>query len=548
MTGPDRLLTIAVALAMVTVTLPTFANAQLQPIDDPGATCPSLPSGLPPAVPSGAVGACVGLYAAVQVDAGAHHACTVLETGNVTCWGANGTGQAEGYTGADAAEVSTERSHSCVLTEDGNVECWGANDRGQAEPYTAGDAVEVTTGLKRTCVLTEAGNVDCWGLDRFNSGRDYNGGDAVQVDAGRSHNCAVLDNGDVHCWGGPFFLADARVDRTQGDAVQVTAAKAHTCALLENGNVECWGDDDLGRTEGYDGGDAVEADSHWTHGCARLDGGAVECWGYNADGQANPHNGIPPATQVTTGIGFTCAILATGDVDCWGDNSFGKAAGYLSLLPPTSSLVTPRRAECEPTVPGVQVCDPDGDGVPDEAQVGLGLESVGSAGAFAKVIDPEASDNGKFLAAEGQLEKIGRAEVTGQQSVVWFFTVTSLTAGAETFEESPVGHNEIEALAVCLAVGTPLPCLAIATQAGATVGEDTPLGKQSATAVVVCTGVFPFGVCPASLWYTGIVQTDSEQAGEHQAFAQFRQAQVLTVCVTGDQIPDSCESVPLIGS
>ena len=80
---------------------------------------------------------------AVQITAGASHACALLTGGSIRCWGANQRGQLGDGTRtfrtapvpvkglADAVAVSAGDRHTCALKRDGTVWCWGENDFGQ---------------------------------------------------------------------------------------------------------------------------------------------------------------------------------------------------------------------------------------------------------------------------------------------------------------------------------------------------------------------------------------------------------------------------------
>jgi alpha-tubulin suppressor-like RCC1 family protein len=74
---------------------------------------------------------------AVSVAAGVHHACAVLESGEVTCWGSDEFGQcAHVQPGApipglkDVTALALGEYHTCALDKSGHVRCWGRNLRG----------------------------------------------------------------------------------------------------------------------------------------------------------------------------------------------------------------------------------------------------------------------------------------------------------------------------------------------------------------------------------------------------------------------------------
>jgi alpha-tubulin suppressor-like RCC1 family protein len=80
---------------------------------------------------------------AARLAAGNAHACAVLASGQVACWGANDAGQLGNGTTQSAATptlvpgvddgvaVAAGDQHTCVLRATGRVYCWGANVHGQ---------------------------------------------------------------------------------------------------------------------------------------------------------------------------------------------------------------------------------------------------------------------------------------------------------------------------------------------------------------------------------------------------------------------------------
>jgi alpha-tubulin suppressor-like RCC1 family protein len=145
----------------------------------------------------------VAASAGERMDAGAEHSCVVLDNGKVRCWGLNSAGQlgygntgvlgknligddetpdTEGpvdFGGPDAVEVAAGGHHSCAILDDGGVRCWGIGTDGQLGyngVATIGDnetQANVAIGPNRT---------------------------ATAVTAGGGHTCAILDNGKVRCW------------------------------------------------------------------------------------------------------------------------------------------------------------------------------------------------------------------------------------------------------------------------------------------------------------------------------------------------------------
>ena len=159
--------------------------------DDEVPSAAGLVQLIPPALPANTEIASVSL--------GGNHSCALLGTGDIICWGSNGSGQL-GYgdinnTGDDetpstripvdiggpAVEIVCGANHSCARRADGQVFCWGDNSVGQL-------------GL---------GNLDTVGDDESPSlvGALQLGGTAVQMSAGGNHTCVLTDAAEVRCWG-----------------------------------------------------------------------------------------------------------------------------------------------------------------------------------------------------------------------------------------------------------------------------------------------------------------------------------------------------------
>ena len=74
----------------------------------------------------------------VSVGSGEHHACGLLTSGKVVCWGNTGPENISEDLVNPPDDLfrllGTSGIHSCGVTVDGEIKCWGDNSSGQLEP------------------------------------------------------------------------------------------------------------------------------------------------------------------------------------------------------------------------------------------------------------------------------------------------------------------------------------------------------------------------------------------------------------------------------
>ena len=326
---------------------------------------------------------------ATKVVAGEFFTCALLNTKQVKCWGqnnqaqigsgsSNNIGNAPGQMGNHLAVVSigSDRTvvdvvagtnHACVLLDTNAVKCWG-NSISNGTFDTIGDSVsemgdallpldfgttytvkQVVAGGNQSCVLLSNGGVKCWGS---NEGGNLGIGSTTDV-------IGVEDMGSQLAG---VFLGTGRY------ATQLAMGYRHVCALLDDSTMKCWGYNDVGQlgmgnTANLGDSAAEQGDNMptvnvgtnrtvkkiyagFSNTCALLDTGAMKCWGYNergalADGttthkgDAENEMGDNLATLnfggslvvkqfVILGYDF-CALFTTGGIKCWGRNASGEA-------------------------------------------------------------------------------------------------------------------------------------------------------------------------------------------------------------------------------
>ncbi|ACY15475.1 RCC1 domain-containing protein [Haliangium ochraceum] len=223
------------------------------------------PGPVPTASVAEAAPAAGGARRVEHVAAGYAHTCVLFDDGGVRCWGkgANGrlgTGATENIgddetpaasadvaLGGRAVQISAGDDHACALLDTGKLRCWGGNRDGQLgyghtrdigddeTPASAGDVpldeavAQVVAGSAYTCALLESGRVRCWGaspegetglgLDGRTIGDDEAptavpalelGGRVTQLAGATGMPCALLEGGAVRCWGA---VAGSSADR-----------------------------------------------------------------------------------------------------------------------------------------------------------------------------------------------------------------------------------------------------------------------------------------------------------------------------------------------
>jgi alpha-tubulin suppressor-like RCC1 family protein len=219
-----------------------------------------------------------GVEGATQVSVGASSACALVVGGQVECWGRSNEGQLGGgsvlyetcepdrgiycsrvpvVTGVTgASEISVGADHACALLASGSVECWGANAVAQL-----GEGTNI--GPESCSAGTFGESVACSAVPRTVPALSG----AIGIEAGESDSCALMADGTVRCWGQdshgelgtgaesacyelgrdepPYRPAACTLTPTlvpeAAGVREIATGGSHLCALEAQGEYRCWG-------------------------------------------------------------------------------------------------------------------------------------------------------------------------------------------------------------------------------------------------------------------------------------------------------------------
>ncbi|HEY5933314.1 MAG TPA: hypothetical protein VIU61_01690 [Kofleriaceae bacterium] len=222
-----------------------------------------------------------------------HGCASAINTGLVSCWGANTSGQLG--IPADAAlhptpgfvenpigmrRITAGARHTCGVGLDDLLWCWGDNAAGQLGVPSAGvmtHAKQQVPGVWRT------------------------------VSAGEGHSCAIDITDGLWCWGGNSHGQVGDQSQVNRDApvkiddgtlwAEVASGTRHTCAIQrDDRSLWCWGDNTRGQL-----GDGT------TELRLRPQLASTAAWASIAAGEQS-----------------TCGTQMDGTLWCWGDNLYGQ--------------------------------------------------------------------------------------------------------------------------------------------------------------------------------------------------------------------------------
>lgn len=305
---------------------------------------------------------------ATAIAVGGHHACALLTSELVKCWGGGGKlgngSDSDSTTPVFTSVISTTKkiaageNHTCGVISSGQLYCWGENTYGQIGNNTTNRAsrpvlingvsgvLDIAGGFGHTCIVTTARTLKCWGrnengevghpsqktplLSPFDVPNISN---VKQVIAGVRFTCVLTQDGKVSCWGrqypndpeNQFRPTPVQIGGLSEGVSAISGNGEHICALLNNSKVKCWGvnsNGELGNgsqtnsatpveVSGLSGVQSVAAGRY--HTCAIVSGGNARCWGLNSQGQLGTGNFNNSAVPVAVnGLGGQLTSMGLG--------------------------------------------------------------------------------------------------------------------------------------------------------------------------------------------------------------------------------------------
>lgn len=351
-----------------------------------------------------------GAKTMASFQGGVNFSCYIDENSDVNCIGSNTTKQI----GWDSSEIvshipmkvdlpnkvkkiSTGTGHACAILITKELYCWGGNSSGQVgngeteasrlPVKVLENVIDVNANTASTCAIVSTdseimGAPYCWGYNitgQLGVGNKtdrsiptpVNGGfTAKKIDLGAGFGCLIDSSDQLRCWGSNSNgqLGDGTtIEKLSPNLVsslvnvsEIRLGGSHLCALSNN-NFYCWGKNTNGQIgDGTKTGvltpklSTVGAVKDFItgadHTCAiKTSDDNVYCWGRNSNNQVGdgatidvtaPFNTLVTATSLGRTNNGTCAFMPTGNPFCWGNNG----GGSLGIDPAITRQPTPIKA------------------------------------------------------------------------------------------------------------------------------------------------------------------------------------------------------------
>lgn len=296
------------------------------------------------------------------IGLGYYHACHILDTQKVKCFG---TADPRNRPPADVLaakvdQINCAHNGCCAILPPGGaggkrLSCW--SHKQTFYPPNGGsdlDPIQFGMGYDHACALNKDNSVKCWGNGPGKGPQTSApaGLKAKSIAIATFFNCAVLMDDTVQCWGAidrnpptptkAKLVAAINHDNTRADRDDITKSTGHVCAILMDDTLKCWGDNIEGTTD-------VPADlgkvrdvavATWNTCAVKLDGQVV-CWGtkkYNASPERyHPQPADIRLKGIRAKLATYCGLKMDNTMACWGDES----NVHITIEPATQKFWSP---------------------------------------------------------------------------------------------------------------------------------------------------------------------------------------------------------------
>ncbi|MCM2329033.1 MAG: choice-of-anchor D domain-containing protein, partial [Lysobacter sp.] len=296
------------------------------------------------------------------IAAGFNFTLRLLESGQVTAFGANESGQLGNGSTVNArfpvragalsnvVSIAAGHRHAVALREDGTIWTWGLNESNQLG-YASTEACISGRSSASASYLGQPGAVPCSSQPKQVPGMDG----VVAISAGYTFTTVLRHDGSVWSWGnnrmGALGRSNARVPYAAhgpvsgvGEGIVDLASRGlHTVARSRYGTLRAWGATSLaeGSQSSVEGLPPIEAVAvGFAHNLALDVNGKVWAWGWGTFGQLGDASAestipnrsvpyqllasVPDIVEVSAGYAFSFARRANGTVFAWGNGELGQ--------------------------------------------------------------------------------------------------------------------------------------------------------------------------------------------------------------------------------
>jgi alpha-tubulin suppressor-like RCC1 family protein len=215
----------------------------------------------------------------ITMGASAEFVCITTTLGAVRCWGENTYGQLGDGTTINAPEpvavtgitgqvvrLNAGTNHACAIITTGEIYCWGDNQQGQlgtgdTNTYTSPQVVQASAGVDFDSNNSHISSLTTPTMQLTNTVVRTTIPTAIalsypangQLAASPRSTCALNSIGDVWCWG-RLLLDGSIVDRLNPvsypvfSAATIASGGDNSCVITHLGRVFCWGNDNNSET------------------------------------------------------------------------------------------------------------------------------------------------------------------------------------------------------------------------------------------------------------------------------------------------------------